>query len=96
MAIRIRRVDRHLIAICAARSIEKPGDVYLDDGQHQALADKFAEDFESEGYNTKSLYREEAALRSAEESNNPAREWWDKRYNLYENLGHFLHNKKAQ
>lgn len=80
MAIRLRRVEGVLVALCAARSVEKPGDVYLDDGAHQALADKFMEDFGSEGYNTRSLYPNEAALRAQEESNNPAREWWDRTY----------------
>jgi hypothetical protein len=80
MAIRLRVVDGTLIAICAARSVEKPGDIYLDDGAHNALADKFMEDFASEGYNTKALYPEQARLRAQEESNNPGRTWWDSVY----------------
>lgn len=80
MAIRIRTVDGVMVALCAARSVEKTGDVYLDDAQHHALAEKFAEDFQSEGYNTKPHYTDEAAVRAAEESNNPAREWWDRTY----------------
>ena len=80
MAIRLRRVDGLLIALCAARSVKKPGDVYLDDGQHHALADKFMEDFAAEGYNTRALYPDAAALRAKEESNNPARDWWNKTY----------------
>jgi len=80
MAIRLRRVEGLLIAICAARSVEQPGDVYLDDGQHHALADKFMEDFATEGYNTPVLYLDAAALRAREESDNPAREWWNHTY----------------
>lgn len=80
MAIRLRVIDGTLIAICAARSVAKPGDVYLDDGAHHALADKFAEDFASEGYNTKSLYPEAARKRAQEESNNAGRTWWDSVY----------------
>jgi len=80
MAIRLRVVDGTLIAICAARSVEQPGDVYLDDGAHHALADKFAEDFGSEGYNTRSLDPIAARLRAQEESNNPNRSWWDSEY----------------
>lgn len=80
MSIRLRRVNGRLIAICAARSVEKPGDVYLDDEQHHALTGKFSEDFASEGYNTQVLDREDAALRAQEESNNPARDWWDSVY----------------
>jgi len=79
VSIRIRRVgaEGRLVALCAARSIEKPGDVYLDDEQHHALAEKFRRDFESEGYGDLDLNVEEAELAEAEESNNPAREEWD-------------------
>lgn len=80
MAIRIRKVGSIMVALCAARSVEKPGDVYLDDEQHHALAEKFAEDFQSEGYNISPYYQNEAAVRAAEESNNPNRTWWDKQY----------------
>jgi hypothetical protein len=46
MAIRLRRTeDAGIIAICAARSVEKPGDVYLDDSAHMALAWKFWMDY---------------------------------------------------
>lgn len=78
MAIRLRTVNRRLVALCAARSVEKSGDVYLDDAQHSALADKFAEDFGTEGYNTRSLDSEAATLRAVEENNNRNRAWWDR------------------
>lgn len=77
MSIRIRVVDGVMVALCAARSVEKPGDVYLDDGHHHALAEKFAADFQSEGYNTQPYDEQATALREQEESNNPARAWWD-------------------
>ena len=48
MAIRLRVVEGTLIALCAAETDEVPGDVYLDDGQHYALAMKFARDWEME------------------------------------------------
>lgn len=48
MAIRIRRVDGVLVALCAVETDEKPGDLYLDDGMHYALAAKFAEDWKGE------------------------------------------------
>jgi hypothetical protein len=60
--------------------VEKPGDVYLDDSQHHALAEKFAADFQSEGYNTHPFYEAETVIREQEESNNPNREWWDSVY----------------
>ena len=74
MAIRIRRVDGAWVALCAARSVEKPGDVYLDDGLHYALAQKFWEDY-GMPYDA-----EDRARRAIEESNNPNRDEWDRVY----------------
>jgi len=48
MAIRIRIVNSETIAVCAAKTEVKEGDVYLDDNQHHALAEKFLRDFDSE------------------------------------------------
>lgn len=45
MAIRIRTINGVMVALCAARSVEKEGDIYLDDGIHHALSTKFALDF---------------------------------------------------
>lgn len=81
MAIRIRKVDGILIAICAARSIPKEEDIYLGDDVHHALTNKFAEDFNSEGWEGLIPMEEiESNLRAIEESNNINREWWDKTY----------------
>lgn len=82
MSIRIRHVDGLLVALCAARSVEKAGDVYLDDSQHHALAEKFAADFQSEGYNTAPHYPDETERREREESNNPNRTAWDALYTV--------------
>ena len=49
MAIRIRKINNKLVALCATEFISKDGDIYLDDNIHHALALKFREDFESEG-----------------------------------------------
>jgi hypothetical protein len=76
MAIRLRIVQGKLIAVCAARTVEKPGDFYLDDGQHYALMQKFDRDLCDSLCND----AEVLALVEAEESNNPSREWWDKTY----------------
>jgi len=48
MAIRIRLIDNqgHLVALCAAETEPKDGDIYLNDTIHQALADKFWKDWE--------------------------------------------------
>ena len=45
MAIRLRSVGGVRVALCAVESDAKPGDVYLDDGEHYALAAKFADDW---------------------------------------------------
>lgn len=50
MAIRIRKVEGYTIAICAAMSEPKEGDVYLDDDIHHALTSKFGVDFHSMGF----------------------------------------------
>jgi hypothetical protein len=78
MAIRLRAVDGRLIAICAARSIEQPGDVYIDDVQHRALGDKFARDFNEMFALDIPCDDTDAARVEMEESNNPSREEWDR------------------
>jgi len=45
MAIRLRKVEGILIALCAAETDPQEGDVYLDDDTHYALAAKFARDW---------------------------------------------------
>lgn len=65
-----------LVAICAARSVERPGDIYLDDGIHHALMAKFSKDFAEEGFCEPFDYPEHGIM-EAEESNNANREWWD-------------------
>lgn len=77
MAIRIRRVDGHVVALCAARSVEKPGDLYLDDAVHMALSRKYWMDYPEMGPTPEPWVVE---LTEREESNNPNREWWDREY----------------
>lgn len=50
MAIRIRIIDGHMVALCAARTKPQKGDIYLDDNVHHALSSKFAMDFYEEGF----------------------------------------------
>lgn len=77
MAIRLRRVEGHLIALCAARSVPHEDDIYLDDETHGALSTKFALDFNSM-FDCSLPYNEiEEQLIDAEESNNPNRADWD-------------------
>ena len=80
MAIRLRWINNRWIAICAARSVPKEGDLYIDDGQHHALGSKFARDGH-EMYGIKMPYwNEDVDLVEQEESNNPNRDWWDRTY----------------
>jgi hypothetical protein len=70
MAIRLRTVAGVRIAVCAARSVAKHGDVYLDDADHYALTVKFSQVLSR-------LNDAHARLVEQEESNNPARKQWD-------------------
>ncbi len=45
MSIRLRTVNGVRLALCAAETEPEPGDVYLDDGEHEALAEKFERDW---------------------------------------------------
>ncbi len=49
MSIRIREIDGEAVALCAAKTKAKKGDIYLDDNVHHALMTKFTVDLESEG-----------------------------------------------
>jgi hypothetical protein len=80
MAIRLRTVDGVRIAICAARSVPKPGDVYLDDAEHHALSVKFDLDYSGKRLGPIYAGSKEAKLIEQEESNNPNRDWWETVY----------------
>lgn len=47
MAIRLRTINGVRIALCAAETDPMPGDVYLDDADHYALAAKFSHDYQN-------------------------------------------------
>lgn len=49
MSIRIREINGHTVALCAAKTKVKKGDIYLGDGIHHALTTKFGVDWVSEG-----------------------------------------------
>lgn len=55
MAIRIREIDGHFVAFCAAHNKAKKGDIYLHDGIHHALTTKFSIDFYDEGFMTSNV-----------------------------------------
>jgi hypothetical protein len=51
MSIRIRVVDGITVALCAAETDEREGDIYLDDAQHYALAAKFRRNWQGQTNN---------------------------------------------
>lgn len=87
MAIRLRVVDGCLVALCAARSLPKDGDIYLDDNAHHALTTKFALDFNqmriwecTNGEDRIPVDERYLPIIEQEESENVNREWWDMMY----------------
>lgn len=50
MAIRIRKIKGKLIALCAADTKARKGDIYLDDNVHHALGEKFYADYKKMGF----------------------------------------------
>lgn len=48
MSIRIRTVGGTRVALCAVETDPLPDDIYLDDGDHYALAAKFSRDWKGE------------------------------------------------
>lgn len=62
MAIRIRKIDGIIVALCAAKTIAKEGDVYLDDNIHHALTTKFGIDWVKEGRLEKDLADEKIKI----------------------------------
>lgn len=91
MSIRLRKTDAGLVAVCAARSIPLPGDIYLDDAAHHALSLKFERDFAEMGFLPVRDFlapppdgvedRRPLVLAMDEaESNNPNRAEWDRVY----------------
>ena len=49
MAIRIRKIDGQIVALCAAKNKFKKGDIYLNDVIDHALRIKFIRDYRKEG-----------------------------------------------
>lgn len=82
MAIRLRNVEGYgIVALCAARSIPHPADIYLDDAAHMALARKFSDDWRPNGFDvpySQDIGRDEVVTRL--ESNNTNRTAWDKAF----------------
>jgi hypothetical protein len=55
MAIRIRNVDGHIVALNARLTAQQPDDIYLDDAVHHALSTKFGVDFADMGFMNESI-----------------------------------------
>ena len=86
MAIRLRVVNGVFVALCAARSVPKDGDLYLDDNAHAALNIKFRRDHASEdGLPLPFPDANEHKLIAQQESNNSNRTWWDSIYGPHAN-----------
>ena len=78
MSIRVRFIEGvGYVALCAARSMPEPGDIYLGDEVHGALAHKFWIDYPEIGIEAPA---DVIAATEREESNNPNRTWWDSEY----------------
>jgi len=69
MAIRIRWIDGYVVALCAARTKKQKDDVYLDDAVHEALATKFAIDWDELLKSAKLADSRRAKLMKKEEGN---------------------------
>ncbi len=46
MAIRLRTVSGTKVALCAAKTFAEEGDIYLDDGWHYAISQKYWQDYD--------------------------------------------------
>ena len=49
MAARIRTINGHRVAVCAALTLPESGDVYINDSDDHALRQKYLWDYETEG-----------------------------------------------
>lgn len=83
MAIRLRTVEmngeRVRVALCAVEADPMPGDVYLDDGDHYALAAKFCRDWQGAHTFIDWSYPEEWAAMDTQKIRDAAEEFakWD-------------------
>ena len=46
MAIRLRTVNGVRVALCAAKTLAEPDDIYLDDGWHYTISQKYWRDYD--------------------------------------------------
>lgn len=50
MSMRLREIGGRWVAVCAAKTTQRPGDIYLDDNQDHAVRAKLSHDYRSEGF----------------------------------------------
>ena len=62
MAIRLRKIDNEWYALCAACTDACDNDIYFDDNQHYALADKFGVDACRDGVSCVSVARPRGSI----------------------------------
>lgn len=72
MAMRVRVVNGVVVAVCAATTPAKAGDLYIDDAQDHAIRSKLAQDWNSESGYGIPQYEDEDALRAREEASGSA------------------------
>ncbi len=46
MAMRLRTVNGVMVALCAAKTKDEEGDIYIDDGFHYAISQKYWRDYD--------------------------------------------------
>jgi hypothetical protein len=61
MAIRLRRVEGEWVALCAAETDAKKGDIYLHDGLSYALMLKMCRDYQGERITWRDEHNDELA-----------------------------------
>jgi hypothetical protein len=98
MAIRIRKVKGKTIALCAAETFPKEGDVYLDDNIHHALSTKFGLDWKSMGFLEDSLADEDLVKLMEQEAEEASKYDYNEQYNFIVDkrvyaFSDFIHNQ---
>lgn len=71
MAVRLRKIDGELTALCAAEHPAEPGDFYIDDAQDHALREKYRADFKHESKPTCDCNMCKAVKRAGVEKGRP-------------------------
>jgi hypothetical protein len=76
MSIRIRTVNGQVVALDAAKSAEKVGDIYIDDRTEKALLAKFGREHRE----ARILFAYDNLDLVIKEENQSALDWWEEAY----------------